>query len=72
MENKLKSSRVKESTKERCKNLLKIFNENFVKLDNGFVIFKERYLKNIYELILKKMDKVNKGDKITYDEILMW
>ncbi|EDP75207.1 hypothetical protein HG1285_00545 [Hydrogenivirga sp. 128-5-R1-1] len=50
--------------------LLQLFNENFMKLDNGFVIFRRSYLERVREVILKKFLSIRKGSKITYDEVL--
>jgi len=72
LKSKLANPRVRETTKIKCKNALDVFNKNFIKLDNGFVIFKEEYLKHIRQLILEKIKTTEKGKKITYDEILIW
>lgn len=72
LRNKIANPRVGESTKIRFKNALDIFNKNFIKLDNGFVIFKEEYLKHIQKVILEKLKTIEKGKKITYEEILIW
>ena len=72
LKSKLANPRVKESTKIKCKNALKVFNKNFIKLNNGFVIFREDYLKHIRRLILEKIRTTEKGKKITYEEILIW
>ncbi len=72
LKNKLENPRVRESTKEKCRNALDVFNKNFIKLDNGFVIFREKYLKHIYQVILEKIKITEKGKKIAYEEILIW
>jgi len=72
LESKISNPRVREHTKLRCRNALDIFNKNFIKLSNGFVIFREEYLKHIYRVILDKIKIAEKGKKITYDEILIW
>ncbi len=72
LKNKLQNPKVKESTKIKCQNALDVFNKNFIKLDNGFVIFRKEYLKHIYQVILKKIQTTEKGNKITYEEILAW
>ncbi len=72
LKNKLNNPRVRESTKIKCQNALDTFNKNFIKLDNGFVIFKKEYVKHIYQVILEKIKTTEKGKKITYEEILIW
>ncbi len=72
LEGKLKNPRVKEHTKAKYRSTLKVFNANFSKLDNGFVIFKEDYLKHIHDIVLEKINSLGEGAKITYDEILLW
>ncbi len=72
LKNKLKNRRVRESTKIKCQNALDVFNKNFIKLNNGFVIFKKEYLKHIHQIILKKISTTEKGNKINYKEILVW
>lgn len=72
IKNKIANPRVKEGKKNEYKNLLRIFEENFLKLENGFIIFKEKYLNHIREVILDKLKVTEKGKKITYDEILKW
>ena len=70
LKSKILNPRVRETTKVKCKNALDVFNKNFIKLDNGFVIF--RYLRHIRKIILKKTKTAEKGTKITYEEILIW
>lgn len=72
LKNKLKNSRVRKNTKLEYQKALDVFNKNFVKLNNGFVIFGEKYLKHVYQVILEKIKTREKGDKITYEEILIW
>ncbi len=72
LKNKIANPRVRESTKIKCQNALDIFNKNFIKLDNGFVISKEEYLRHIRKVILEKLKTAEKGKKITYDEVLIW
>jgi len=74
LKNKLKNPRVRESTKIKCRSALKVFDNNFIKLDNGFVIFREEYLKYVRQMmmILEKTRSIEKGRKITYEEILIW
>ncbi len=72
LKSKLENPRVRESTKLKYKSILNIFNENFIKLRNGFVIFKKEYLTSVYQVILKKLETSEKGSKITYKEILKW
>ncbi|MCD6167897.1 MAG: TaqI family restriction endonuclease [Caldisericia bacterium] len=72
LKNKLENPRVRESTKIKSQNALDVFNKNFIKLDNEFVIFREEYLKHTYQVILKKIKTTGKGNKITYEEILIW
>jgi len=72
--NKLEKSKTKsgksENRKEKLENILKLFNENFDRLENGFVIFKEEYLRYIRNVISEKLKTTEKGSKITYNEIL--
>lgn len=72
LKNKLENPRVRKTTKIKYKNTLKAFNKNFIKLENGFVVFKEEYLKYIYKTILEKLKSSEKGIKMTYEEILTW
>ena len=72
LRNKIANPRVKESTKAKCKNALTVFNRNFTRLGNGFVIFKREYLEHIRETVLEKLKTSKKGRKIGYDEILAW
>ena len=72
LKSKILNPRVRETTKVKCKNALDVFNKNFIKLDNGFVIFREEYLRHIRKIILKKTKTAEKGTKITYGEILIW
>jgi len=72
LKSKIKNPRVRESTKIKCQNALDVFNKNFIKLDNGFVIFKEEYLRHIYQITLEKIKTVEKGEMITYENILAW
>lgn len=66
---KINSRRTKEDTKNTCQNLLTAFNQNFHKYDNGFVVFKENYLKHIHSVIREKITRDMAG-KISYNEIL--
>ncbi len=70
LKNKLTNPRIKDSTKIKYKNILDIFNKNFIRLNNGFVIFREEYLKYIRRLMLEKLKTAEKGSKITYYEVL--
>lgn len=72
LKNKILNPRVREITKIKCQNAIKVFNNNFIKLNNGFVIFRKEYLEHIRQLILEKTKTIEKGKKITYDEILIW
>ncbi len=72
LKDKIANPRVKKSAKIRYQSALDVFNENFRKLSNGFVIFKEEYMKHIREVILEKINTAQKGSKVTYDEILTW
>lgn len=71
LEEKIKNPRAREDTKKKCRSALKAFNKNFVRFDNGFVVFREEYLKNIFKKIREKTAQRKKG-KITYEEILSW
>jgi hypothetical protein len=70
--NKLKNPLTKKATKDNCNKALKVFKQNFSIYQNGFVVFKRDYLKNIHETILEKIKTTKKGEKITYDQILKW
>lgn len=72
IERRLRSPRVKDKTKESLKSLLSVFRENFMKLDNGFVVFREAYLRHIREVIHERVDRLSAGDKLSYEEILSW
>ena len=72
LKSKILNPRVRENAKVKCKNALDIFNKNFIKFDNGFVIFREEYLRHIRKIILEKTKTAEKGTKITYEEILIW
>jgi len=72
LNNKISNPRVRESTKIKLRNALEVFDRNFIKLDNGFVIFKEKYLKHVRKMMLEKTNTAERGKKITYDEILKW
>lgn len=68
----IESSRRKEdSDKEnKLKGILNTFNKNFHRLNNGFVIFREEYLRCIYKVIYEKIKSVPEIKKIDYSEIL--
>jgi len=68
---KIESNRTKDSTKKKCQKQLKLFQKYFERCPNGFVVFKETYVKLAFTQILKKSKKVKEG-KITYDELLPW
>lgn len=72
LKNKLENPRVRESTKIKCRNALDIFHKNFILLENGFVIFKKEYVRYVYDLIIEKTRGIEKGKKISYEEILSW
>ncbi|EDP73315.1 TaqI family restriction endonuclease [Hydrogenivirga sp. 128-5-R1-1] len=69
LKNKIANPRVRKSAKVKYQNALDVFNKNFIKLDNGFVIFREEYLRYVREVILQKL---NTTKKISYEEILIW
>jgi hypothetical protein len=71
LEDKITSRKARESPKNKLQKALAIFNKNFVKLNNGFVIFKKEYLEHIREVILKKLNTTKKCEKITYQKILI-
>jgi len=71
LKQKIINPRVRESSKERYKSALEAFDENFIKLSNGFVIFRKEYVERVYETIKTKAKKLGEG-KITYDQILEW
>jgi hypothetical protein len=68
---KILNPRTKAATKEKCRRRLPLFNKNFHKYNNGFVVFKKEYLKHIHRTIEQKTFKPVKG-KIPYNEILIW
>ncbi len=70
LKKKIASPRVKEKSRERYMALLQLFKENFIKLDNGFVIFKGDYLEHVRKVILKESIGIKRGFKITYEEVL--
>jgi len=70
LEHKLSSSRVKIENKEKYRNLLNIFNKNFIQLENGFVIFRKEYLQNLREIVLTQLNLYENKNVISYDEIL--
>ena len=72
LKNKIINPRVRESTKIMYRKYLDAFDRNFIKLNNGFVIFREEYLKHVREVIIEKLMAGEIGRKITYDEILIW
>ena len=72
LKSKLENPRVRESTKDKCRKALEVFDENFIKFDNRFVIFRREYIERIYQTILEKIKTARRGDKITYEEILIW
>ncbi len=72
LKNRLANPRVRESTKTKLQSALDVFSGNFIKLDNGFVIFKKEYLIHIRKVILTKLKAIEKGKKITYDKVLSW
>jgi len=57
LKNKISNPRVKEETKNKYRNFLRIFEENFTKLNNGFVIFKSNYLEHIRNVIEEKLNE---------------
>ncbi len=67
---KIGSKRVKSANKERYRRMLELFDRNFLKLDNGFVIFKDSYLKNIRDVLIERINGVSKGEKISYEDVL--
>jgi len=69
---KLESKRVKAENKEKYRQVLTIFQENFIKYANGFVVFKREYLIDVYGKIKQKIEEGVAKTKITYDEILTW
>ncbi len=61
LEGKIANPRVRRSTKVKYRNVLKVFDRNFARLDNGFVIFKREYLQHIHETVLRKLGTIEKG-----------
>ncbi|NPB02981.1 MAG: TaqI family restriction endonuclease [Thermotogae bacterium] len=70
LEHKLESSRVREETKEKYRRILAAFRKNFRKLPNGFVVFREGYLRKVREIILRRVSESAAGEKIPYREFL--
>ncbi|MEM4134711.1 MAG: TaqI family restriction endonuclease [Candidatus Micrarchaeia archaeon] len=72
--NKISSQRTKEKTKRKYQEILKVFEKNFIRYGNGFVVFKEEYLKNIYRKIKEKIKEDISQSEIPkivkYDDIL--
>lgn len=69
--NKINNPRAHQRTKEASQSALKVFNENFLKFTNGFVVFREEYLKYVYEAISQKVPQAV-GEVIPYEDILAW
>lgn len=67
---KLSNPRTRPKTKETLTKKLAAFDENFSIFPNGFVIFREGYLKKIYKIIANRLDSLSTGDTINYDEFL--
>lgn len=59
-ERKIKSPRIKDKVKQSYQNSLQAFKKYFIRLNNGFVVFNEDYLKAIIENIsnIEEMKKV--------------
>jgi len=72
LKKKISDPRVKEETKNEYRDVLRIFEENFTKLNNGFVIFKSDYLKHIRKVIEEKLSTTTEIERISYNEILTW
>ncbi len=70
LEGKIESSRVREENRKRYEKLLRLFQNNFEKLKNGFVVFKRNYVEYVYDLIVQKLPHLDKGTRIGYGEIL--
>jgi hypothetical protein len=68
---KIDNPRTHATTQETCQAALRVFNENFIKLNNGFVIFRHEYLKRVYGTIAQKLGEAG-VTTIPYDEILKW
>lgn len=58
-ERKIKSPRIKDKVKQIYQNSLQAFKKYFIRLNNGFVVFNEDYLKAIIENI-SDIEKVKK------------
>lgn len=67
---KLLNPKSRPTTKETLTKKLDIFNESFSMFPNGFVIFREDYLRKIYKIIESRLDSLSIGDTINYDEFL--
>jgi len=67
---RINSKRVKDENREKYKRLLELFDKNFTRLDNGFVIFRGSYLENIRDILVRRLKSSDKGSTVTYEEIL--
>ncbi len=72
LQNKITSPRTREKTKEKCQSLLRAFRANFTELKNGFVIFKEEYLRRIKGTLEEKLPHLPEGETISYENFLIW
>jgi len=70
IEEKLLNPRTRQTTKETLTKKLESFNTSFSMFPNGFVIFREEYLRKIYEIIENRLNSLSVGDSINYDEFL--
>ncbi len=70
LKDKLKNPRVRESSKSKYKRLITLFEENFNKLRNGFVVFKSEYLNHIRLTVLDALKHAQRGSKLSYENIL--
>jgi len=68
---KIDNPRTRAATQETCQAALRVFNENFIKFSNGFVIFRDEYLRRVYSAIAQKLGKAG-VTTVPYNEILTW
>jgi hypothetical protein len=67
--NKLNNPHVRQITKNEYSRMLTFFKQNFTRYPNGFVVFNESYLSNIYNLIYTKLKNDQTIKRIEYKEI---
>lgn len=58
--------------KDEYKRMLIIFENNFRRFDNGFVVFRDEFVQHVRRKVEEVARSASKGRKVTYDEILEW